>query len=504
MSKFKVLLVFPNLMYQMQLPSNIPLLAACLKEKGYDVKLFDTTLYKTSDKNLGDLREKRIQVKKMDLSEGLKINKNNVFDDFFNIVKNYKPDLIGVSVVDSTIELAFKLINTIGCMNIPIVFGGKYAIFSPEELIEHFNIDIICIGEGEQTLVDLCDHLKNGTDYKNLENLWVKDRSLGKVYKNKLKAPVDLNDLPFEDFSVFEEQRLYSPMRGKMLKMLPINFDRGCPYPCTFCGAPFLLKLYHENGYKYYREKSIDRIYKELKYQVDKFRVDYLYFNSETFLSRSLDKLKKFEEMYSEFKIPFWCQTRIDTITDEKMEILVKMNCDRVAVSIEHGNEEFRKTVLKKHITNDQIVKGLGILNKYDVKIGINNIIGFPDETRELAFDTIELNRKLKFDSVNGFAFQPYRGTYLREYCLEKGYLKEGSLKDINSSIMGESFLHMPQFPENEIEGLLRTFVLYVCLPKEYYPKIKIAEQSTEEGDAMLEELKVVYNNLSPRRRNCE
>ena len=492
--KFNVLLVYPNLMFQMQLPSNIPLLSACLKQAGYDVKIFDTTLYKTSDKTLGELREDRTQVRKMDLSDGLNVEEGDVFKDFRKIVKEYNPNLIGVSVVDSTIKLGIDLINSIPRRKIPTIFGGKYAIFSPEELQHEKAVDIICIGEGEESLVELCDCLKNNKPYEHLENLWVKKHDV--LYKNKLKKPVELDTLPFEDFSIFDKQRFLSPMRGKMLPMLPINFDRGCPHRCKFCAAPTLYDIYREQGYRFNRQKSVDMIYKELKYQINKHNIAYLYFNSETFLSKPLKQLEEFEEMYSEFNLPFWCQTRLDSITDEKMQILEKMNCDRVAVSIEHGNEEFRNKILKKKLTNKQIIDGMKILNKYNMKIGVNNILGFPGETRGLVFDTINLCRELKFDSVNGFAFQPYRGSDLREVCIEKGYISQDSLNDIHSSIMGDSILDMPQFKPEEIEGLLRTFVLYVRLPKKYYPQIKIAEQLNKEGDKMLSELQEVFYKL--------
>jgi len=52
--------------------------------------------------------------------------------------------------------------------------------------------------------------------------------------------------------------------------------------------------------------------------------------------------------------------------------------------------------MLKKNFTNKQVIKGFKILNKYNMKISVNNMIGFPDETREMVFDTINLNRQVK------------------------------------------------------------------------------------------------------------
>ncbi len=491
MEQFKVLLVYPNLMLVSLLPNNIALLSACLKKEGYEVRVFDTTLYKTTDKTNDEMRVERMQVRKFSIEDvGIEVKKQDVYEDFARVVKEYNPDLIGVSVVDDTVEMGLNLIKKADCKNTPVIFGGVHAILNAEELIKKEQVDILCIGEGEEALFELCNCLRSNLPYDHIKNLWIKKKN-GTIIKNELRPPVNLSTLPFEDFSVFEKQRLFRPMQGKMLAMIPINFDRGCPYRCTFCDAPTLFDLYKEAGFGYYRVKSIERIYEEMKYQTSRFSVSYFYFNSETFLSMPVKKLKEFAEMYSEFGLPFWCQTRIETITEEKIKILKEMNCDRISIGLEHGNEELRKKMLKKNFTNKQVIEGFKILNKYNMKVSVNNMIGFPDETREMVFDTINLNRQIKVDSVNGFVFQPYCGTYLRDYCIKKGYLPEDNTMIDNP--IGSSVLNMPQLSKEEIEGLLRTFVLYVRLPKKYYPKIKEAEELNDNGDKVLAELREIF-----------
>lgn len=491
MKKFKVLLVYPNLMLVSLLPNNIAILSACLKKEGHDVKVFDTTLYKTAEVTNDEMRVERMQVRKFSIEEaGIEIKKDNVFSAFKKLVKNYKPDLIGVSVVDDTVKLGLQLIKSLGVKEIPVIFGGVNAIFNAEKLIAMDEVDIVCIGEGEEALVELCDCLKNKKEIDKIKNLWIKKED-GIILKNNLRKPVDINKNAIEDFSVFEKKRLYRPMQGKMLAMIPINFDRGCPYRCSFCDAPSIYDIYKKNKYKYYRLKSINRIRKEMKYQTRKYDISYFYFNSETFLTMHLEKLKEFAKMYSEFGLPFWCQTRVETISDNKIKILKEMNCDRISIGIEHGNEEYRRKFLNKTFTNVQLIKAFKILNKYKINVSVNNMIGFPDETRDLVFDTIFLNRKINSDSVNGFVFQPYSGTYLREYCIKKRYLLPDD-ESIDNPI-GSSVLDMPQLSKDEIEGLLRTFVLYVKMPRSYFSKIKIAEKLNKEGNEMLQELREIF-----------
>jgi radical SAM superfamily enzyme YgiQ (UPF0313 family) len=304
-------------------------------------------------------------------------------------------------------------------------------------------------------------------------------------------SPIDINSLPYEDLSVFEEKRIYRPMQGKVLRMVPICMDRGCPYNCSFCAAPSQRKLYLNYCHKYFRIKSIDRVIDEIKYQMQKNKADYIYFNSETFFARKEDYLEEFAKKYSkEIGLPFWCQTRVETITEKRVKLLENMHCDRMSIGLEHGNEGFRKKILKKHFTNKQVIESFKILEKSTIPVTVNNVIGFPDETRKLTFDTIELNRKITADSINAFFFVPYHGTPLREYAIQKGYLDPEAKPD---SLMRSSILKMPQFPGNEIKGLVRTFPLYVKMPKSYFPKIKIAEQLNEKGDKMLAELRDVF-----------
>lgn len=493
MKRFRVLLVYPNLMLMNTLPINMALLSGCLKEDGYEVKLFDTTLYNISEKSNDELRVERMQVRPFDFQKQRSALKNiDVLEDFIKTVINYKPDLIAISILDDTANLGLSLAKAIKTSQkeIPIILGGVHAYFNAENLIKHSFIDMVCIGEGEITIREICKRLQNGISFKGINNLWFKDRE-GKVIKNELGLPVDLNFLPFEDFSIFEEKRFYRPMQGRILKTLPFSLDRGCPYQCTFCNAPAIKKMYADNNHpRYYRQKSIKRIYQELKHQLNLYKdIEYLYFNSETLLAMTTEKLKEFAKMYSEFKLPFWCQTRFETVTDEKIKILKQINCDRISVGLEHGNEEFRKKILKKTFTNDHVFKAFKIFNKYGLKVSMNNMLGFPGETRELIFDTISLNRKIAADSINGFVVQPYIGTEIYQYCLEKGLLSRNTELSPETPV-GDPTVDMAKMPKQELIGLLKTFVLYVKLPESYYPKIKVAERSDREGGIALEELR--------------
>jgi len=273
--------------------------------------------------------------------------------------------------------------------------------------------------------------------------------------------------------------------------MIHVEIDRGCPNQCTYCGAPQLKRIFQEAGCGlYYRRKEINRMMAEMKHLVQKYHPDYVNFNSETFLAKPTEEVKEFADRYKEIHLPFWCQTRPETLTEEKVKILKDMGCDCLQFGIEHGNEEFRKKVLNRYGSNKQMIEGIKIVEKYKIPYTVNNIIGFPDETRELIFDTIELNRQFHPRTINCFIFTPYKGTVLYRYCIEKGYMSKNTKVH---QVYDGARLNMDSISYEELKGLQRTFPLYVRLPKAEWDKIRRAERFDAEGNRVFEEYKKIY-----------
>jgi radical SAM superfamily enzyme YgiQ (UPF0313 family) len=348
---------------------------------------------------------------------------------------------------------------------------------------------MICVGEGEYAIIELATHLMNRRDHSTIQNLWVKRGN--QVVRNAMRPPIAMDEVPFGDFDLFEEERFYRPMQGKVMRMAPIETDRGCPYKCRFCEAPSLVGLYRENtGHYYFRRKSWNKVKEEIDLYIQKYKVNYIYFNAETFLAMNDREFDEFVKMYENINLPFWMQTRIETITEHRVRNLELVNCNRISFGLEHGNEEFRRKIVGKSFTNKQMVDVFKLMDNYSIPITVNNILGFPGETRELVFDTIELNRQLGTDSVNAYIFTPYRGTSMYNDAASKGYIDPDAE---TNSIITSSILTMSTMSKDEIMGLVRTFSLYVKFPKEEWPEIACAEEFTPEGDAKFHELSKRY-----------
>ena len=470
------------------IPLGISLLSACLKNAGHETKLFDTTFYKTKEISGDDARVNTLQVKKTNLEDfGIHERKTNMIEDFREMIDEFKPQLIAVSAVEPTYYVASKLLKGIMDIDIPKIMGGPLMTFAAEDIINEDFIDMICVGEAEEAIVDLVDAIESKKDYSNIVNLWVKKND--DVIKNPVRPLINLDKLPPQDWSVYEKERFFKPMGGKVNITGNFELSRGCNNRCAYCVNDAFQKIYDSKG-QFLRYKPIKHFMDELREKINKYNLGYVYIVAENFLSMPKEMFDEFIKGYEEFKVPFWVNTRVETITEEKIKRLEEVNCVSMSVGIEQGNEEFRKNMLNRFMKNDTLRKAFEILHKFKIRVSANNIIGFPDETRELIFDTINLNRELKPDSIIVNIFNPYRGTKLYKIAVEKGYYEERSLAGDNRS---DSLLNMPQLTPEQLKGLHRTFILYVRLPKEMWPEIEKAEKFDDEGNKTFQKLKEIY-----------
>lgn len=496
--QLKVLFIYPNFpMSHLLLPAGVSILSACVKQAGHDTRLFDTTLYKPEGKSMDDLRIELLQLKKVSTEErSVAFKTTDMLEDFQQMLREYQPDLVAASLLEDTFPIALPLMRVAHDAGIPVVAGGIYPTFAPEDVINEASVDIVCRGEGEVPMVELCHRLATGASFDRVANLWIKKPD-GTILKNHMGPTVNVDELPFPDYDIFESQRFFRPMQGSLLRIMPIEMHRGCPYQCAFCEDPIQSKMYREIGERYHRAKNPKKLIEELRILVDKYQAEYIYFNAETFFAMPDRYFVELAHRYAEeIGLPFWMQTRPETLTDKHVELLKEMNVAHINIGIEHGNEEFRANVLKRNMSNELIINGLKNLHQAGIPTTVNNIMGFPDETRELVFDTIEVNRHIQSATINAYLFNPYKGTELYDVCQEKGYLPDESDEKIVDSFLSEDFpyfksmLKMPTITREDLMGLQRTFVLYAKLPRSEFPRIRIAEKFDEEGNAMFRTLR--------------
>lgn len=492
-SNFRVLLVYPNIQHSAMMPYSMGLFTALLRQHGFEVALFDGTFY--VEELTANSVHYRTYVKRFDwLERGVTFRQSRMLDDFRAKVADYQPDLIALTVVENTYSVARELIRALPEKDrkIPTIWGGPFATFAPDYILRDQVGDFVCRGEGEIALIELCKRLCEGRPVTDIPNVWV--RQDGTVHRNPLGPRVDLDSLPFADYSLFEEQAIYRPMEGRLWRTVGIESQRGCPFQCTYCNSPGQNRIAsEEQGSLFYRRKSLSRVMAELEHQHKQHRIELVYWLADTFLALPRRDFDEMVDRYQDFRIPFWMNTRSETITERTADGLERMNMLRMSVGIEHGNAEYRRKYLKRYQTNEQLRRAFEIASGRSFSTTGNCIIGMPEETRELIFETLEFTRSLPddIDTTGCFIFSPLHGTELRQVAIMNGYLDPATLCDLADPTT--SILDQPQLSRTEVIGIAKTFGLYQCAPTSDWPRIRMAEADTPAGDAMLDLLQREY-----------
>lgn len=485
----KILFIHPNNYLSIGIPNGIALFSAILKKEGFEVNLFDFTFIKPreyeepkKDKGAG-ATNKGIFLPTEYALEDLVVNDpvRSLTEAFKKKLDEFQPDLIAVSVMTGYFDKTIELLESVKLPCLVIV-GGVHSTISPEDALSFEVVDFICVGEGEGLIVELCQALEKGNDYSKIKNLGYKKD--GRVIINELRPFVNLDELPVPDWGLFDKRHLFRPFMGKVYQGSFYLMSRGCPQLCTYCVNGSLRERQKGCG-AYFRYQSPATTIKHLTFLKKEFNATWFKFGDDSIMLLSEEYLEELADGLKPLNIQFGCSVRPETTTPRKVELLKKMGCVATSVGIESGNENIRKQVLNRHMSDETIKKAIKILKQYGLRVSTFNMIGLPGETRENVFETIRLNREIDVDSVNVYIVYPYPGTEINKKYNIKLRGEDGKLVPVNKS---SSFAFSQMLPQ-EVEGLLQTFDLYLRLPEEMWPIIRKAEGQNREALELREKL---------------
>ena len=356
---FKILLVYPNLPLMLVPPLSMAIFTKLLKKEGYKVDLFDTTAYIPPETNSSPQnRTLYLQARDFNDEDDLGVTtKTNLYSDYRDRVIKYKPDLIIYSIVEDAFIKALNMMDAIKDYDCVKISGGVLPTADPYYILEKEQINFIAVGEGEITLVKVAEAVRKDKDLTSVHGTYYKDAN-SKIYKNPKNKLVDINN-SIPDFSLFDPRRFYRPMGGKIFKTIPIETYRGCPYLCTFCNSPMhnTQTKQEELAHSFLRRKTIENVRKEILDLKHLYSPEFLYFVDDSFLARPRKEIFDFCDMYEEFKIPFWFNTRPENCKPEYLKRLKEIGSYRISFGVECGNPDFRQKVLKRKPTNSEIIR---------------------------------------------------------------------------------------------------------------------------------------------------
>lgn len=475
----------------MMTPSiSIGLFTTILKNEGCSIDIFETTGY--SD-DYGGMASERVKIggtRAFDFKDlGVDIrNPADMLHDFREKVKTFKPDFILVHAVEDVFVQTCELLEYIKDLSVPHIVGGVFTSSAPEVAMREPVIQMIGVFEGERTVVEIINRIKNKQNFEKIKGTWIKTK-LG-IQKNPPQELVDISDV-IPDYSLFDEVRFIRPYGGKVYKTFPVETYRGCPYKCTYCNSPFsrTFSKEHDLG-NFLRRKSIPRIQEELQEYMDLYQPTYFAFMDDSFLARPKKEIFDFCEMYEKhFKLPFWFNTRIENCKPEYLKALKSAGVHRMQFGLESGNEEYRKRVLQRDVPNKTYIEYFDYINDSDIAYVLNLIIGMPGETRSLVFDTIRLAKAARgYDGLTVSTFQPYYGTVLRDLCLKHKWLDPNYINSATHGLNEYSVLNMPKpfLQKEETKRLADTITLYCFFDENDWDQVELAEYDMDKREELL------------------
>jgi radical SAM superfamily enzyme YgiQ (UPF0313 family) len=375
------------------MPIGLTSIAAYIRERGFSVIIID-----------GD----RQSIKK----ELSKIGKN--------------VGVVGVTATTDKVISAYRIceyIKTHVSKDICCVLGGPHATALPRETLEESLFDIVVVGEGEETMLEILKSFYEtgavptdiaGTAAKKNGNI---------IINNPREVIKDLDSLPFPAYDLVAPDTYLHGIKGEFgsaKRAMLLLLGRGCPYDCVFCSSKIMWK-------RKLRFPSVGRIIELLQFLISKYHVDGFVFAD--------DELTTNRKFITEFcdalttsgiakQIKWSCQARATSVDRELIRKLKEAGCVLVRCGFESGSERILKFLKKGTVTVEQNKNAALICREESMPCYSSFIIGSPEETVDDIVDTIDFIERYMHDHVDVYIVVPYPGTDLYFRCKEQNLLR--------------------------------------------------------------------------------
>jgi len=428
-----------------------------------------------------------------------------------NCIAELKPDVVAYSACTGEAKHYLRLNRLIKKRfpNIFTIMGGPHATFF-SDVINEDTLDAICIGEGEAAFVDLLRVLISKKTFDDIPNIVTQNNKDKFTVRNLTE---DLDSLPFPDYAL-----LYNNTSMGRYPLKNFIVSRGCPYDCTYCFNTAWRQIYRGRG-KLIRRHSVDYVIDDIKRVRERWPLSNIKFYDDIFTYRLDDWLEEFAKKYKKYiNLPFFILTRADLLTEDIVKLLKYVGCRTISMSIEAGNAKIRNSLLRRRMSNEQIISAHRLCEKYGIYTFTNCIIGLPGTTINNDIESIDLAIKAKVSWAEFLIFHPYPGTELGQQVINIGLYKPEYEKmhtsymfrsplncfdekqknaQMNLSVLGAAAVVLPRLRKLIVHYLIffkhnRFFTLIYYLIKMYVLRRKIYVTRT----TILESLRIFARSL--------
>jgi anaerobic magnesium-protoporphyrin IX monomethyl ester cyclase len=347
-------------------------------------------------------------------------------------LEDFKPDLLGANSVTMNFPQAAEIVTTAKKIDPSLLtlMGGPHVSFDVINTLKTYpEIDLLVIGEGEETISEVVDHFQGQGKWEAIQGIAFREN--GNIIQTGKRALIDdLNRLPLP-------ARHLLPMSRYQALGFPVSMitGRGCPYSCIFCQGR---KMVGSQARSRKASLVVDEIEQILSYGFTRINIaDDLFTSDREKVHEVCEEIRR-----RKLSLTWTAFSRVNTVDKETLRLMRETGCDCISFGIESGNQEMLKRV-RKGITLDQARKAVALCKEAGILPHASFMVGLPGETPETLKDTAEFSKSL--DIIYGFHFlAPFPGTTVREkidqYDLEI-LTDDWSRYDANSAIVRTSAL---------------------------------------------------------------
>lgn len=308
---------------------------------------------------------------------------------------------------------------------LPVVWGGWHPSLFPKHTLEEPCVDVVVNGQGEKTFAELLERFIDKRSLENLKGISYKNGT--EIINNPERVMEDINTFPAFNYDLIDVPS-YMKLSGR--KQLDYISSQGCRFRCSFCADPF---MYKRGWYGY----SPERMGNEIESLWKKYRFSHVHFQDETYFTYA-PRVKAVAEEFIKRKLPIsWFGTmRADQgvrLSEDIWKLCKESGLERVMIGMEAGTQDMLDW-MQKDIKLNQVYEVAKLCIKYGIAINFSIIVGFPGETKESIYQTLQVVKELREMSptfhMSIFFYKPYPGNKIADELLAKGYQFNSTLEE--------------------------------------------------------------------------
>ncbi len=343
-------------------------------------------------------------------------------------IKKGEPQIVGITCLTEGRQNAFKLARLIKSINsqIKVVLGGHHATYMWEQVLKNYQVDVIVIGEGEITFLELVKALEKGSDLNGVKGIAFREN--GRLIKTPRRPEIsDLDQVPYPlyrhfDFESYPNYRLKMAFEKRaaddMGRYISIVTSRGCPANCLFCSTSNFW------GRKW-RPRSAENVLDEIEMLYKDYNARYINFADDAFtvdperviaICKGIVKRK--------LNIVWDCTTRVNFVSGEMLEWMKRSGCFFLSFGIESGCTSILKNI-NKRITIPQIETAFKLAKKAGLRTVAFIMVGNPGENEASIKETAALLDVIKPWQTGVVVTMVFPGTALYDLAKQRGFIDD-------------------------------------------------------------------------------